>query len=153
MTEQTEPSMEEILSSIRRILSTEEDGKSVSNEAITDSAGEGEASENDVMELTPDMLCDEQPATSMSAHDHSDMELLSEATLHASVDKLNDLTAHLGAEKKPVPPVKPAANGTLEDLVSSLLRPYLKEWLDANLPALIEKIVKKEVERLTEKVD
>lgn len=37
---------------------------------------------------------------------------------------------------------------TLEDLVNELLRPILKEWLDQNLPYMIERIVKKEIERM-----
>ncbi|MEO0036376.1 MAG: hypothetical protein RLZZ501_2399, partial [Pseudomonadota bacterium] len=37
---------------------------------------------------------------------------------------------------------------TLEDLVRELLRPILKEWLDQNLPYMIERIVKKEIERM-----
>ncbi len=37
---------------------------------------------------------------------------------------------------------------TLEDLVRELLRPILSEWLDQNLPYMIERIVKKEIERM-----
>jgi uncharacterized protein len=37
---------------------------------------------------------------------------------------------------------------TLEDLVKEMLRPMLKAWLDDNLPALVERIVKAEIERV-----
>src|SRR3954453_15340069 len=37
---------------------------------------------------------------------------------------------------------------TLEDLVKEMLRPMLKSWLDDNLPGLVERIVKAEIERV-----
>ena len=38
---------------------------------------------------------------------------------------------------------------TLEDLVREMLRPLLKAWLDDNLPGLVERIVKAEIERVS----
>ena len=38
---------------------------------------------------------------------------------------------------------------TLEDLVKEMLRPMLKSWLDDNLPKLVERIVKAEIERVS----
>lgn len=38
---------------------------------------------------------------------------------------------------------------TLEDLVKEMLRPMLKSWLDDNLPGLVERIVKSEIERVS----
>ena len=38
---------------------------------------------------------------------------------------------------------------TLEDLVKEMLRPLLKTWLDDNLPSLVEKIVRAEIERVS----
>ncbi len=37
---------------------------------------------------------------------------------------------------------------TLEDIVRAELRPLLKEWLDANLPPLVERLVRAEIERV-----
>ena len=37
---------------------------------------------------------------------------------------------------------------TLEDLVKEILRPMLKSWLDDNLPSLVERIVRAEIERV-----
>jgi len=37
---------------------------------------------------------------------------------------------------------------TLEDLVKEMLRPMLKEWLDDNLPALTERLVQREIQRM-----
>lgn len=38
---------------------------------------------------------------------------------------------------------------TLEDLVGEMLRPMLKSWLDDNLPALVERLVRQEIERVS----
>lgn len=48
----------------------------------------------------------------------------------------------------PGPSVGP--NGrNLEDIVKELLRPMLKEWLDKNLPTMVERFVEREIVRLT----
>lgn len=38
---------------------------------------------------------------------------------------------------------------TLEDLVQDMLRPMLKSWLDENLPTMVEKMVREEIERVS----
>lgn len=38
---------------------------------------------------------------------------------------------------------------TLEDLVSEMLQPMLREWLDDNLPTLVERIVQEEIQRVS----
>ena len=38
---------------------------------------------------------------------------------------------------------------TLEDLVQDMLRPMLKSWLDQNLPTMVERLVRSEIERVT----
>ena len=38
---------------------------------------------------------------------------------------------------------------TLEDLVREMLRPMLKSWLDDNLPGMVERIVRAEIERVS----
>ena len=40
---------------------------------------------------------------------------------------------------------------TLEELVGELLRPMLKEWLDENLPSMVEEMVREEIERVSRK--
>jgi cell pole-organizing protein PopZ len=37
---------------------------------------------------------------------------------------------------------------TLEDLVREMLRPMLKSWLDDNLPGMVERLVRAEIERV-----
>lgn len=42
------------------------------------------------------------------------------------------------------------ANGkTIEDLVKEMMRPMLKDWLDKNLPLMVERYVEREIDRLT----
>lgn len=38
---------------------------------------------------------------------------------------------------------------TVEDLVKEMLRPMLKDWLDSNLPGIVERYVEREIVRLT----
>jgi hypothetical protein len=47
--------------------------------------------------------------------------------------------------------VKPETPGadTLEALVRELLRPMLRDWLDANLPQMVEEMVAREISRIT----
>ncbi|MFG1428455.1 DUF2497 domain-containing protein [Roseixanthobacter glucoisosaccharinicivorans] len=45
--------------------------------------------------------------------------------------------------------VLPTHERTVEDLVKEILRPMLKEWLDANLPDIVERLVRAEIERVS----
>lgn len=45
--------------------------------------------------------------------------------------------------------VRPAGKVTLEEMVRDLMKPLIKTWLDQNLPGVVEKIVQKEVEKLS----
>ena len=38
---------------------------------------------------------------------------------------------------------------TLEDLVKEMLRPMLKSWLDDNLPGMVERMVRAEIDRVS----
>lgn len=42
---------------------------------------------------------------------------------------------------------------TLEDMVREMLRPLLREWLDRNLPYLIERLVKKEIDLMINRAE
>lgn len=70
--------------------------------------------------------------------------IVSDETATASRSALSALSALI---------VKPAplADNTLEGLVREMLRPMLKEWLDSNLPDLVEAMVAKEIARITGK--
>ncbi len=68
-----------------------------------------------------------------------DQALISGATMSAVDNAFNSL-AHtvLGNNAR-----------TLEDLVKEMLRPMLKGWLDDNLPSMVERIVRAEIERVS----
>lgn len=71
----------------------------------------------------------------------------------ALVDKIAE-TATIGAMVKLAENIavsRTKEGVTLEDIVKQSLRPMLKEWLDENLPTLIERLVSLELERLANK--
>ena len=71
-------------------------------------------------------------------------ETVEEALLSTEADaSIFDAFARLGAS------VPASAPKTLEDIVKEMLRPMLKGWLDDNLPALVERLVQAEIERVT----
>jgi cell pole-organizing protein PopZ len=69
-------------------------------------------------------------------------EIVSPVAAAASRSALDSLSALI---------VKPEVTGsdTLEGMVREMLRPMLKEWLDANLPDVVERVVSKEVARIS----
>jgi cell pole-organizing protein PopZ len=69
----------------------------------------------------------------------TDRSLMSNSTM-AAVDSAFSSLAHtvLGNNAR-----------TLEDLVKEMLRPMLKSWLDDNLPGLVERLVRAEIERVS----
>ncbi len=75
--------------------------------------------------------------------------LLSKAAENAALSSLSKL--NIPEEKSYIHTESPTfrSGGTVEDMVEDLLRPMLKEWLDNNLPGIVEKIVEREVVRLT----
>ena len=52
---------------------------------------------------------------------------------------------------RPDPDAAGQTGNTLEALVRDLLRPVLKDWLDAHLPELVESLVAREIARITGK--
>jgi cell pole-organizing protein PopZ len=188
-----EPSMEEILSSIKRIIA-EEDGLSASPRAPRRSAAASSASaashsaaDDQILELT-DAFSDESEGLRSSVP-------LGEAVLSppSKTDRIAEAKAPkveaVKAEKSPSrpraapAPASPAAAetlvsddsaraardslvnlsrllispddgqpNTLDGLVREMLRPMLKEWLDTNLPPMVETMVKREIDRITGRV-
>ncbi len=77
-------------------------------------------------------------------------QLLSKTAEEAAVSSLSKLKI---PDEKPMPPTTPSpefrSGSTVEDLVEELLKPMMKDWLDKNLPTIVERIVEREVIRLT----
>ncbi|WP_037489418.1 DUF2497 domain-containing protein [Sphingomonas phyllosphaerae] len=55
----------------------------------------------------------------------------------------------LGALSKLIVKPEPDSDGTLEGLVREMLRPMLSDWLDQNLPHLVEQMVAREIAKIT----
>ena len=72
-----------------------------------------------------------------------------------SLNQLADTIAEHQAAKDVVPemPLGTGSTKSLEDIVRELMRPMLKDWLDENLPGVVERVVRKEVQKLVRQVD
>jgi cell pole-organizing protein PopZ len=71
------------------------------------------------------------------------LETTTKAAIRGSIDKLG--AAGIGVVASPG---LGNANLTIETMVREMLRPILKEWLDENLPAVVERMVEKEISRV-----
>ena len=131
-----EPSMEDILSSIRRVIARDE--------------APGTAREIHVPEA--DDILDLQDEEDRAEAERANDELVSEASADAARQSLDALTAAVAPAVAAATVAAPAVAGrTMEEVVLDALRPMLKEWLDANLPSLVEAMVAKEISRITGK--
>lgn len=150
-----EPSMEDILSSIKRIIAEEGDDRPVrprrqptARPAPSSSPEPDAAAPEEVLELSHPMP--PAPTRPAAPTEHvpasGDAEaaaaLLSERTAQATRGAIDALSRLL---VKP----EPKSDGTLEGLVREMLRPMLREWLDANLPDMVETMVAREIAKLT----
>ena len=132
-----EPSMEDILASIKKVIAEEKELRTaVADQAIDDAPLPEEtasADDDDVLELNEPLappqdlgppLLDEQIAG------HSREALAQLQTVAAAV---------------------PAAQqvNPLEDMVRDMLKPILKQWLDEHLSQMVDEHVKREITRIT----
>lgn len=78
-------------------------------------------------------------------------DLISQPVAERSTSILTDLAREIVRQRSTVS----LGNGgiTLEAMVRELLRPVLKQWLDDNLPGMIERIVKKEIEKMVNRAE
>lgn len=131
-----EPSMEDILSSIRKVIARDD--------APTQTLDSPE--ETDVLELG-----DESAAANEASPAASNADLVDANTASAARRSLSALSAAVESpETAPVlPPALPSSSRTIDDMVLEALRPMLKQWLDSNLPPLVEAMVAKEIARIT----
>jgi cell pole-organizing protein PopZ len=90
------------------------------------------------------------PAPTVADLMADDLALVSAPVAQQAASKFSDLASTVSQVRGlPVG----GANRTLEDIVKELLRPMLKDWLDANLPTLVHRIVEREVAKLAGRVD
>lgn len=174
---QQESSMEDILASIRQILSEDENETERSEESRPPVFSAEAEPEEDILELTDTMMVasgkeveteidrggveagfSDRPLSQPGRQPESvamprpateDECLLSPPVSAMSSSALSEYVEALTRDRETASP----AGVTLEDFVRSMLKPILKEWLDANLPQIVERIVRKEIARLSERVD
>jgi uncharacterized protein len=174
-----EPSMEEILASIRKIISEEQDtapkpapavaavadaepeptpvvkAKPAKAPVIAAPPPEPEP-EHEVFELTE--MVEAVQASVDAPLDDDDFELApldEEQLLTATTDAIvSDQTvavtqASISSLSNLMVRGYSGSQNTLEGVVREMLRPLLKEWLDKNLPDMVEKMVAREIGRIT----
>ena len=79
--------------------------------------------------------------------------LVSAAAAEASVRAFGALLASLDTARGPAGLPLGQGNRTLEDLVRELLKPMLRDWLEANLPTVVDRLVQKEIRELVRRAD
>ncbi len=135
-----DPSMEDILASIRRILSEDEPHPTA-------------GAEESVLVLDESMLRPEAPAAEPVPDAAPEPEtpaappagLVAPEAAAAAAASVGSLLRALASDRA----LQVRTGGpTIEDIVRQSLRPLLKDWLDANLPALVERLVRAEIERV-----
>jgi hypothetical protein len=126
-----DPSMEDILASIKRVIA-EDSRPAAARPARGSRPTEVARQDEDVLELS-DPVSDGE---SLVSEDAAAASLRSLAALSAIAEKSETL---------------PQGDGPLEAVVREMLKPMLKEWLDRNLPELVEELVTREIARITGK--
>lgn len=158
-----EPTMEEILASIRRIISEEEADPALKPDAVDDAppAADDVFELTNVVEPTPQPAPPPRPRPSLvepvndvafapepepepepiAAADPEDEGLVAPAAIDRAASAFAAL--HRNVEIVSTP-----AGNSLESMVREMMKPMLKQWLDDNLPSLVESVVREEVERV-----
>ena len=147
-----EPSVEEILESIKNVM--ERDSRASASEAqrrrLADSETTTETAasdEEEVLDLA-EMELSEVVELEDDAQD-SEAPLIAEEARGAMQENLAALAmlAQPGAK----PQIVRSGETSLEGLTRELMRPMLAEWLDKNLPGMVEKMVQAEIARIAGK--
>jgi uncharacterized protein len=177
-----DPSMDDILASIRKIISDDEARAQVSGgqgagaqtaRSADPRPAAASAKRDDVLLLTdlveepkggarptalPLPRIDPASATDMPqpsiepvvAPDQALVAVGVAGVASSAFDRLSQAVQDsVPAPAAPDPGPTMAGGKTLEDLVKEMLRPMLKEWLDRNLPPMVERFVEREIVRLT----
>ena len=126
-----EPSREDILASIKRVIAEEKEIRAAA--PPPDAEGDGD----DVLEL------DESMAAPAPVPADLGPPLMEEEVADESRNRLEQL-ANVAASAPPPPQFNP-----LEEMIREMLRPILKQWLDDHLPGIVDEHVKREIHRIT----
>ena len=161
MRHEGEPSVEEILESIKKVIARdnreaqqaerrrrESAGVMLTPGKPTDNNGE-ELDEDEVLELgEAGELVEAPEARDADAHD-AEQGLTNANAAQAMRESLAALA--MIAEPSAPPQIVRSGETSLEGLVRDMLRPMLAEWLDRNLPEIVERLVKAEIARIAGK--
>jgi uncharacterized protein len=152
-----DPSMEDILASIRRILSEDEAPATGTQSLAPASPPSRKDADDGVLLLDPAMMVPEMsspagaPMTEPTSQvtlfppEPKSAELVAPEAAAAAASSVGSLVRTLAAERG----THIYSGGpTLEEIVRDELRPLLKLWLDENLPPLVERLVRAEIERV-----
>ena len=128
-----EPSMEEILASIKKVIAEDKDVRTSEPVAEAEPHVEADEDDDEVLELNEELA----PPADLGP------PLLDQTAAAVSRSALEHLTTVAATV-----PALPQAN-PLEDMVREMLRPMLKQWLDEHLPGLVDEHVRREMSRIT----
>ncbi len=147
MRQVSEPSVEEILDSIKKVIARDNragaavERKQREERGIkTAASDEFDAEADDVFELD---------ASAELVEDEIETPLLPEERANSMRESLAALA--MMAEPGVPPQIVRSGETSLEGLTRELLRPALAEWLDTNLPPLVERMVAAEISRIVGK--
>lgn len=157
LSQQNEASVEEILESIKKVIARDnrdsarelqrrraEGGVIRSSEPVIEEKDE-EVLDLAEMEFAEDLDDDEAEA---SAED-GDSPLTNDVVRQSMRENFSALA--MLAEPGAKPQIVRSGETSLEGLVREMLRPMLAEWLDKNLPGMVEKMVQAEIARIAGK--
>ena len=153
MRHEGEPSVEEILESIKKVIARDNRETLQADRRRKENAGifldDSEPQyDDDGEEEVLDLAEAGEVVDSAAARDNDD-GLTTETAARAMRDSLAALA--MIAEPGAPPQIVRSGETSLEGLVRELLRPMLAEWIDRNLPAMVERLVKAEIARIAGK--
>ena len=144
--------MEDILSSIKRIIA--EEGEAAASRPRRASRAPAPLpvadDEDEILELSEPVL--DEPEAPVAADAPQPVNATAAAPIAEPILSATAAEATRGPlEALSRLIVKPDVPGsdTLEGVVREMLRPMLREWLDANLPRMVEEMVQREIARIT----
>ena len=140
-----EPSVEDILVSIKKVIA---------RDAPADPPPDAAAAEDEVLDLATSAHMVEE-ADAPDAPDEADDAAMDAPPLLAPERRegMRESLAALAILAQPgaAPRIVRSGETSLEGLTRELLRPALAEWLDQNLPAMVERLVSAEIARIVGK--
>ena len=143
-----EPSMEEILASIRKVISEDDEEGTEAEEKIAEAEPKPVFEEDDTLELTEEFEPDLAEEVALVDEIFNEEGLVSAVTTEAGASAFAQLA---GASDPNL--MLGRADRTLESLVREVMRPLLSSWLEANLPNVVERLVQAEIQKMSDKIE